>query len=218
MQYELSYYLGKYRRQLLAGVIVLVLLLIGLVAFYTIRTSQQHQGKIAVPVEVVPRDAKVTLSTGEELTSRGTTYIKPGEYEVSVTKEGFETQNRPLRVSNDSVPYIYIGLAGKTKEAKEWQENNLSEYGRLELLTVEKNREYDTLFSSANPIIEGLPIQDPYYSIDYKNRDDRSIELIIWGTSPKNRQAAIDLLRNKNYEPTDYRVLYDGFDNPLETR
>lgn len=217
MQYELSYYLGKYRRSILIGVIVLVVACISIAIYFNHLSAQQRRGKLPVPVEVVPRDAKVTVATGEELPSRGEAYLKPGEYKVTVAREGFESQTRTLRVSADAVPYIYIGLVGKSKESADWQKAHQTEYQRLELLTVEKNREYNTLFKSTNPIVNVLPIKDPYYSIDYRNHDDKSVELIVWGTSPAKRRAALEFLRTKGYEPTDYRIQYDGYTNPLET-
>lgn len=216
MQYDISYYLAHYRRRFIIVTLLLVVLLTGVTAYVQIRTAQQRAGKIAVPVEVVPRDATVVLSNKQPLPSSGVAYIAPGEYKVTVKKEGFTTQTRDLRVSAAAVPYIYIGLSGESREAKSWQERNARDYQKLEIITVEKNRDYTTLFRSANPIVEILPIKDPYYTIDYRNRNDTSIELIIHGTSPRYREAAVAYLRSKGYEPTDYHVVYDGFINPLE--
>ena len=217
MQYELSYYIGKYRLAILIGIVLLVIACVSAAIYSSYQASQQRRGKLPVPVEVVPRDATVKTNTGEELPSRGEAYLKPGEYKVTVARDGFATQTRDLRVSEDATPYIYIGLAGKSKESIDWQESHRPEYQRLELLTVEKNREYNTLFKSTNPIVNILPIKDPYYSIDYRNHDDKSVELIVWGTSAEKRQAAFAFLRKKGYEPTDYRIQYDGYKNPLET-
>ncbi len=216
MKYDLSYYIEKYRRPALVAVALCVVLILGIVAYHQIRLAMERSGTIAVPVEVVPRDAQVTLSNGDELPGRGTAYIAPGEYEVTVKKEGFATQTRDLRVSAAAVPYIYIGLTGKSEEAKAWQESHTRDYQNLELLTVAKNRDYTTLFRSANPIVEILPIRDPYYTISYRNYDDTSIELVIFGTSPRYRAVALEFLRDKGYEPTDYRISYEGFENPLK--
>lgn len=218
MDYELSYYLGKYRRQLLAGLIVCVVLVVGMTIWYNIWLAQQRAGKIAVPVQVVPTDASVTLSTGQPLPQSGTAYIVPGTYKVTVKREGFDSQTRDLRVSDNALGYIYIGLVARSDDAKAWQARHQAEYQHLETLTVARNRDYNALFESTNPIVNVLPIKDPYYSVDYQNHDDASVELVIWGTSPHSRQAALSMLRSKGYDPTDYRVRYDGFDNPLEAQ
>lgn len=218
MDYELSYYIGKYRRAILIGVVLIVLMSVGATIWYNLYLGEQRRGKLAVPVQVVPSDARVTLSTGQLLPSSGTAYIAPGTYRVTVDKQGFARQTRDLRVSTSALGYVYIGLVGTTKETTQWQAQHQAEYQRLETLAVARNRDYNSLFVSTNPIVGVLPIKDPYYSVDYRNRDDASIELLVWGTSPHARQAALDMLRRKGYEPTDYRISYDGFTNPLETR
>lgn len=195
---------------------LIVLCSITLTIWYTIHLAMERRGKLPVPVQIVPREAIATLSNGQRLPTRGTAYIAPGNYTVSVSSDGFSSQKRDVRVTSSAVPYIYIGLAGKSDEAKTWQQNHQADYQQLEILTVERNREYNTLFKSRNQIVSVLPVKDPYYSIDYRNYDDASIELVIWGTSPQTRQAALDFLRKKGYEPSDYRVQYDGFSNPLE--
>lgn len=215
MSREPIYYLQHYRRFIVVSCVIICMLIIGLVAFWQYQVSQQRRGKIAVPVQVAPNDASVTLSTGEELPSDGEAYIKPGEYKVTVKAAGFGSQTRELRVSEAATPYIYIGLVGKSKEAKQWQKNHQREYDELEKLTTAKSREYSVMFDRNNPIVADLPINDPYYSIGYRNDDDTSVELIVWGTSPSNRAAALEMLRDKGHEPTDYRITYEGFDNPL---
>lgn len=215
MQYEPAYYIGKYRRHIVIVVSLCVLLITSVTIWYNLQLAEQRHGKLAVPVSVVPSDAEVKLSNGQPLPGRGTVYIAPGNYSVTVSKQGFVSQTRPLRVAQDAVPYIYIGLAGESEDAKNWVSTHREEYQHLESLAVSKNREYNTLFKSNNSIVNNLPIKDPYYSVDYRNNDDQSIELIIWGTSPATRQAALDQIRAKGYEPTDYRISYDGFINPL---
>lgn len=214
MQYELSYYIGKYRAWIFSTTIAIIVLVSSLVIYFQWQQANLHQGKIAIPVEVVPRDANVTLD-GKPLPSRGTAWITPGNYKVTVSKDGFASYTNSLRVSEDATPYIYVALAGKSDNAKKWQETNRADYSRLELLTIQKSREYNTRFKSNNPIVSILPIKDPYYTIDYRNYNDTSVELIIYGTSPRYREAAIDFLRSKGYDPTDYRVTYEGFVNPL---
>lgn len=214
MQYEPAYYIGKYRTYILAVCLGVIILAVGLTIYTQWRNASERAGKIAVPVEIVPRDAQVKLDK-KTITSRGTAWIAPGEYTATIERDGFTTQTRTIRVSENAVPYIYIALAGQTDEAKKWQASHQSDYQRLELLTIQKSREYNTRFKSNNPIVNILPIKDPYYTIDYRNHDDTTVELIIYGTSPRYRKSAIEFLRSKGYDPTDYRVSYEGFTNPL---
>lgn len=218
MQYEPAYYIGKYRARIFAAVLATLIVSVSLAIYHHVQTQEARRGKIAVPVEVVPRDATVTIPGETDLPSRGDIYLKPGDYKVTVKKPGFETQTRTVRVSREGSPYVYVGLAGASKSAKKWVTQHTREYQRLEYLTTEKSREFGAKFKANNPIIADLPINDPYYSVSYRNRDDATVELIIWGTSPATRMAALNLLRDKGHEPTDYHITYDGFKNPLETR
>lgn len=218
MQYEPAYYIGKYRSLIFITVLTVLLASVALAIYQHTRTSEARRGKVMVPVEVVPRDATVTLSDNTGLPSHGDVYLKPGTYRVTVKKSGFESQTRTVRVSRSGAPYIYIGLAGTTKTAKNWVVQHARDYKRLEYLTTEKSREFGSKFKSYNPIVADLPIKDPYYSVSYRNYDDATVELIVWGTSPATRAAALELLRDKGHEPTDYRITYEGFKNPLEQR
>ena len=118
MQYEPAYYIGKYRRYIIMGVILLVLLITGATIWYNLQLAEQRRGKLAVPVDVVPNDANVVLSTGQQLPSRGTAYISPGNYNVTVSKQGFASQTRPLRVTQDAVPYITSGSSALHKKQR----------------------------------------------------------------------------------------------------
>lgn len=218
MQYEPVYYLHKYRRHILWGIAALLVFIIGTVWLVQQRQAEERAGKLPVSVAVVPSDATVTLSDGTELNTKGDSYIKPGHYTATVKKNGFNSYSQDLIVSKDTVPYIYVGLEARSKQAKAWQQSNTRQYEKLQLLAIEKNRTYNAKFKTANPIVRVLPIKDPYYSVDYRSPDGASIELIIWGTSPRQRQAALDMIRTKGFDPTDYAISYENFTNPLEDK
>lgn len=216
MQHEPIYYLRKYRWAILAGLVCLCVVIAGGVWLLQQRQAKERAGKLPVAVTVVPSDATVTLSNGTKLRSKGDSYVKAGVYTVSVKKKGFVSHAQELIVSKETVPYVYVGLEGNSKQAKEWQQRHIRDYQQLELLTVRKNRTYNAKFKTANPIVRVLPIKDPYYTVDYRSPDGAAIELMIWGTSPKNRQAALDAVRAKGFDPTDYTITYENFTNPLK--
>lgn len=215
MQQKFFSSISRHRYTIGAVAAIICMVVAGLVVWHQIKLAEQRAGKIAVPVYVAPSDATVKLSDNTELPTSGTAYLRPGEYEVTVSRDGFASQTRDLRVSENATPYIYIGLASDSEEADAWQKANRAAYAKIESLTVEKAREYNTLFKSNNPIVNVLPIQDPYYTVDYRNHDDASIELLIYGVSPQYREVALEFLRDKGYEPTDYRIVYENFKNPL---
>jgi hypothetical protein len=212
--YDFSYYYQKHRRSIvIIGTLLLASLIIG-TAIYQYQLSKNRQGKLAVPVQIVPSDAEVYVDNIERL-SGDTVYIAPGNREISVKKEGFETVTKKYRIESYNNPAIYIGLAAESEEAKEWQRIHYNDYKQLEVLAAKQAVEYSKGFSERNPIVKVLPVKDPYFTISYRNIDDKSVRLTIWGTSPRYREFAIGHLRKLGFEPTDYDIEFTGFKNPL---
>lgn len=214
MQYEPSYYLQKYKKKILLwGVVLLVC--VSVVGFAMLQqVIELRKGKIAVPIHVVPHDASIEID-GQKYTP-GTQYLAPGDYTARIIKDGFHTTTQQLRVNDYSHPVLYAGLAPASEEAKQWQRRNNHQYAKLERLSFEQSQKYGQEFQKRWPIVQSLPIKDPYFTIGYKNINDRDIILTIKGTSPRYRELAIDELRKKGFEPTDYRIEFIGFNNPLK--
>jgi hypothetical protein len=212
--YDFSYYYQKhYKTVVITSIILFVCLIVGLIA-YQYKLSIERQGKIAVPMQVVPSDAEVYLDNTERLSS-DTVYITSGTHDITVKKAGFSTVTKSYRIKTYNEPAIYISLVGESEDAKKWQQAHNNEYKKLEVLAAEQAAKYSQSFSERNPIVKALPVKDPYFTISYRNVDDESVRLTIWGTSPRYREFAIDHLRKIGFEPTDYEIEFTGFKNPL---
>lgn len=212
--YELSHYIQKYKRRIIiiSGVILLAIIIISIA--YSLYLAHIHAGKLAVPMKIVPNDASVTLKDGTRL-SGSTIYLTPGKHTLIIKKDGFTTVEKQYLIEDYNQPAVYVGLVGKSDEAKKWQQQHQRDYQDLELLGRVQAAAYGEAFRARNPIIKILPIKDPYFTISYRNVDDESVRLTIWGTSPKYREFALEYLRQKGFEPTDYEIEFDGFKNPL---
>lgn len=216
LNYDLSYYFNKYKQPIKWVSLVIFITLMIYVIVSLVMGVFERQGKIAVPVSLVPADATIYVD-GEKISRSGTIYIKPGQRQVKVTSPGFESVEKTYRIYDYNAPGIYIGLIGQSDSAKKWQQNNQFRYRKLELLATEKAHQYNQLFEERNPIVKDLPIKDPYFTISYRNIDDKTIKLTIWGTSARYRQYALNYLRQLGYEPTDYEIEFSNFTNPLAT-
>ncbi|MEO5950668.1 MAG: hypothetical protein ABIQ04_04425 [Candidatus Saccharimonadales bacterium] len=73
-------------------------------------------------------------------------------------------------------------------------------------------------FLTDNPIVSRLPYQDPYYNISYKtdSQTTNQITLTIRTPSPRYRYTAIGKLQSWGYDPTDYKIEFIDYKNPLE--
>lgn len=216
MKREPAYYLDLYKKQILIGTMsVVALILVGVVGI-NLWLADRREGLVAVEVLTAPSNSKITLDTGEVI-GNGTVYLKPGEYTAKVEYEGFHPYEEELIVNEDESvkSYLYVGLGPKTEEAQRWVQWNRRAYGELEIKTREIGVAYTQSLREQYPIIEELPLRDPYFTVGYRASDEHGIIVTVKGTSPRYRQAAIQAIESKGHNLSKYVVEYEGFDNPL---
>lgn len=196
------------------GVVVLLCIAIGIATL--ILQSHERRGKIAVEVATVPRDAEITLN--EQRIQQGTAYLAPGTYEAKVQKEGFAPYVATLQVSQHATRPLYAALRPESEQATKWAARNQQAYAKLERLAAESSATYGKAFQAKWPIVKTLPIKDPYFTISYVHHNDETISLKISGTSPRYRMLALQHLRSRGFDPTEYKIEFVGFTNPLEDK
>jgi hypothetical protein len=188
---------------------LLVLLVVG----YGIYTSMNRAGKVAVEVSLLPKTAEATAN-GIDI-QNGTSYLKPGTYEVVVSKRDFKTVKQ--RVKIDTVnKYIQIALLGETEAGERYVENNRRQYLEFESKVAAASRTTGAAFKATNPITRLLPKITLVYRIGYTKPDGENINLTIQAITPAQRQAALQQIRDWGYDPTEFTIQFTSFANPLE--
>lgn len=217
MKREPAYYLSLYKKPILIGIASIALLIVIFSIGINIWLADRREGLIPVEVLTAPSDSRITLDTGEVI-GNGIVYIKPGKYTAKIEKEGFYSYERDFQVSNtkDEKSTLYASLGAKSDEAKNWARWNQSAYGELERKTREIGVAYTKKLRDSHPIINDLPLKDPYFTVGYKASEKYGITITLKGTSPRYRQSAIQAIEAKGYNLGEYVVEYEGFDNPLE--
>ena len=187
------------------------------ITFISLAMWQQRQderaGKFPVVLQTLPSDAAVTIDDASY--TQGTIYLAPGNYEATVSKDGFASYTQELIVNGTDDAKLFAGLAPASDDAKRWQQRHRRDYAELERQSFLFAQEYGAAFSERWPITNTLPIKDPYFTISYRVHEAGDITLTIKGTSPRYREAALDELRKRGFEPTEYNIEFIGFDNPL---
>lgn len=197
-------------------IVLITKVLLVMLAIATIVTLVGRIGKVGLTVATVPRDASVTIN-GTQI-GNGTQWVKAGTYAVIVKKDGFETQKQTVTVTGDkSDNIIAASLAPKSKEAKEWAAKNNSAYKDNERYGARQARAAGEYFANKNPITKKLPFTDPYYKIGYVV-DGQSITLTIITPSPRYRFYAVEKIREWGYDPTDFVITFEDYQNPLEVK
>lgn len=196
-------------------IVWLVSLLVAILLVWTAVTLTSRIGKVATTFAVVPSDAAVTVD-GKKMSS-GTHWLNAGKYEVVVQKDGFATKKKTINVTNAKKQNVTaISLNPESEEAKEWAKQHEKDYSKNERYgAIEANAE-GQYFSETNPITTELPYKDPYYTIGYMPNSDNSIDLTITTESPRYRFYAIEKIRELGYDPTDFKIIFKDFKNPLE--
>lgn len=200
----------KNRRTIIVGVIGFVLLLI----CWAIYDQVSHIGKIAVTITTVPRDATITIN--DRSTRSGTHWLVPGTYTIGASKDGFVSRKKQVDVTPDKKQNVVsLALSPQSESAKAWAAAHADDYsnnGPYGAIEAQANGEY---FAKQNPIVTALPYKDPYYKIDYEQGSGNSVTLTVTTSSPRYRYFAVKTIRDLGYNPTDYKIIFKNFQNPL---
>lgn len=195
--------------------ISILVLTITLGAVFYINDINQKKDKIAVDIKTNPSSAK-TIINGKEY-KNGTVYIPEGIYEVEIKHEDFETLKQKLEVNKKvlSKPTVLVSLTPNSKKGEKWVENHQKQIKEFEKIQFQISDEYGRAWTEKYPVIQKLPIKDPYYTISYRRTDGDGIFLTVKATSARYRQAAIKEMYRQDIDPTDYKVEFLGYENPL---
>ena len=210
--------LSEFVRNHLRAVIISIAVLFVAIIAIAIYINIDRSGKVAVTVSVVPRDAKTTIN-GNVVTSSGTIYLKPGEYTIESSKDGFTTSTKKQYVG-DNQSTIATSLVAESDEAKKWAEDNADQYLDNEGIAGKAIQESSEATRDANPILNVLPYSNLIYTIGYMNDpDDPSGESFILtiDAAEGSRNAAIDQIIELGYDPSDYKIKFNDYKNPFES-
>ena len=210
MYYE---FFQHHKRRIITTAVILFALLV----IWTIITTVGRIGKTPLTIAAVPSDMTI-VADGQRL-GNGTHWLPAGSYSISVQKDGFESQTKTVIVSPDkSNNVVAFSLTPRSDEAKKWAEEHQRDYQKNETYGAIAARADGEYFTNNNPITKHLPFTDPYFSIAYIVNDDQSINLTISTPSPRYRFYAVEKIREWGYDPTDFRIVFKDFKNPLGTK
>lgn len=205
-------WIQQHKRQ----IIVLGSSLLAILIIWSTILFISHIGKLPVVIKTVPDNATIHINSSSA--SNGTMWLTPGKYTVTVDSEGFVSRKETLVVTNiKKQNVVAVALAPSSESAKEWATKHSQDYKDIEQYgSIEANNN-GLYIAKAHPITNVLPIEDPYYQIRYTITDDDTVSITIATPSPRYRYYALQKIRDLGYNPTDYRIEFVDFKNPLET-
>ena len=209
----------KYRRIILVVAILALLAIIGISAYFII-TDKINSA--IVNVTVLPSMAEVKVGE-KKCKTFGECRMAPGEYEVTISSEGFVSQSFSFVAKEGRSEENTILLYLEPEEWNaDWYEKNLNDHESLimgEINYQDMTKEMNELLEK-NPGIDSLPVKIDYYTSDQAKRvwytieaqvndDGTGFYIIITDKSGGNYDNAIARLKTLGIDVDKYKIEYD---------
>lgn len=197
------------------AIIVIALAIVGLIV-YGIYQGITGGGKIAVTINAIPDDAKITINNNS--VGASTTYLLPNQtYTVKATKDGFADYSATQYIDATN-HVITVEMTAVSDAAKQWEQDNQSKYQSVEGLAGAQANATGEAFTAKNPITTALPLDNMIYTIGYRNdpSDPSGNSIILTVEAPLGyRNSAIEGIRNLGYDPTQFKIQFNDYTNPF---
>lgn len=193
-------------------ILISILSIIG----YNVLQNNYRADKVEIIINTVPKDAKITI--GEQKFSNGTNYIKPGEYNIKIEKDGFKTIELSQYIYKNGYELNY-SLIAESEQAKQWAEKNKNLYSKMSTIISQEASKNGEYFNKINPITTKIPYTNYLFSIGYRlDKTDKKGEKIIItiDSSEHYRQSAILKFKSFDSNLADYDYEFINFNNPFK--
>ncbi len=182
------------RRNIITATILIILVLVG--SYFTAMFIYQN-GKSVINISSSMPNTKITID-GKAINT-GNIYIKPGQYLISATKDGYYEYRKTIEV-NQITTNLAIALTQKPDSTINVSELSSDEYIKLQ---------------GDYPVIDNLPYEDVLYTINYtvfgSKVNGYKIEFTIDSQNATGRRQAIKQLSNLVNNPLDYKINFLNF-------
>ena len=195
--------------------IVAVLFIIAVVAILVIFLSLQisRAGKIATTVKYAPFNATVTLND-ETVPNNSTQYLPPGEYDLVVETEHFDTVSKTITISEDS-DLIVGELTPNSDRGNQIASERLDDFLEVEGILGKLAAEAGKQEKATYPILKYLPINNALFSISYAYDADNELQVYIAASQPYQNMAVAKLYDLDGVNPAEYNINFKDFTNPF---
>ena len=205
--------------KVVTGVILFDLLIIVVMIVMMVMKA----GKTAtVDIMTVPSIAKVKIGGGEY--SSGAYKVRPGDYDVTVTADGFVTKTVPVSARDGEISKVWVYLAPEegnlnyyAQHEEDWEDMRLlddEEAQRVwKVLSIGEELPMDYVEKVFDDWGEVVSARDISISADNGERCESYYCLKVATIMDKNEDVVKKMLADKGFELSDYEVewkVYDG--------
>lgn len=205
---------------LIAG--LLVVMIAATAIFLTFFTREQTTEVPTEPVEsvsgtnirlTVAPSFKVSITMNGKGVKEGVIAVKPGQYTVVASRDGFETVTRTVVVQQDKTTDVGIVLP-VTDSTVNYYKDNPNEARKVEGISSRQSSERADSKVEALPFLARLPVRVPgEYTISYgpsvsKPEDTAAVTIYIAYSTPAAMEAAKNWIRYQGYDPASLDIKY----------
>ena len=200
----------------IAAVVLILVISLGFLIYGRIYSAE-------ISIMVAPSIAKVKV--GEmEFSNFGTVKIQPGEYEVEVSADGFESKTGKLTAKADKTVDLNLYLEPSTEATASWYDEHEDDALILgEIKNAQMVKKTEKLLEK-EPALKELPLTVEYYSDDYSRYkkyiisyelDDtaQGFHLIMKDYTGEGVGAAINKLNELGMKTVGLEIKYENLEN-----
>lgn len=181
----------------LKRVIIIFGAILGAIIIYSIVVIISRIGKIEVQVHCAPNEAIVRIDGGR-VNNDGKYYLELGTHHVEASFENFELYEDDVEITGET-DTLFVVLTPANELGWEYYYNHISEFSEIELQSSAAAGSKTAHLKEKFVLLSKLPIQDPYYTIDFETPSeeedlDSIIPMIVVESSLAYQQLAIDRL------------------------
>ena len=167
---------------------------------------------------VSPLSAEIKID-GKEY-KNGTYQFEPGEVEVEITKDGFTSERKTILLEPNKTTKLYTYLM-PIDGSFDWYLNHEEDMMILNTIGDAEANADSASYREKYPIIEILPIQFVDYDKNWELTEFRidggmfdecegTFCLKITDTTGGNYEKAIQMIKEKGFNPDDYEIIYEN--------
>jgi len=190
-------------------VAVIIVAIIGFSVTSVVRTAGPQA---TIITEVTPSDATIVINN--TTVTEGEISVSPGNYNVEIKRDGFNTQTRSLTVKEDETAKVAVSLDPSGPEASQYYQNNPEEARKAEGIGGQISVSRGEAKIQETPIIRQLPrVEAGKYRIDYGISTEQpdnpdAVAIIITPYNEAGRKSAINWLKYRGYDDTNTEISF----------
>ncbi len=191
--------------------IALIVITVLAVTTFSLVLFGQRFGKTEVSVNIVGKNPQLYAN---DIKVSSTSYLKQGSYTLRAEAEGFKTSSKEVVVTAEPLETQII-LSPISESAKTWAKDHERDYLKAEGTAGAQTRKEGEAFFETYPLTQILPIKGSYYAINYRLDTKGGPIIEITSTSALGRQVALEQIKSRGYNVSDYQLKFVGLDNPF---